>query len=85
MFQTKFVDEIKTYFIFKNFFLLKKNCAVREIMLKNMAQLGVPQKTIRHMGIECWITKATETHSEYVLLNSFPLQKLMHERVSILL
>jgi len=36
------------------------------------------------MRIACWmITKATDTHSEYVILIPFPL-KWFHERVSVL-
>jgi hypothetical protein len=38
----------------------------------------------RGMGIECWIAKATNTHSEYVILITFPLQRLLHERTAIL-
>ena len=30
---------------------------------------------IRHMRIAPWITKATDTHSEYVIIIAFPLQK----------
>jgi hypothetical protein len=37
------------------------------------------------MRIECWITNATNTHSEYVILIVFPLQQLLHERASMLL
>ena len=37
------------------------------------------------MRIACWITKATDTHSEYVILNSFPLQQRLHELASMLL
>ena len=66
-------------------FFLKKNRAVCEIMRKNIVQLDMPQMTIRHMRFACWINKATDTHSEYVILNDFPLQKLMHERISMLL
>jgi len=32
----------------------------------------------------CLITKATDTHSEYVILFAFPLQQWLHERVSVL-
>jgi hypothetical protein len=39
--------------------------------------------TIRRMRIACWISKATDTHSEYVILIAFPLQWL-HERASML-
>jgi hypothetical protein len=31
-------------------------------------------KIIRRMRFECWITKATDTHSEYVILKAFPRQ-----------
>ena len=39
--------------------------------------------TIWGMRIACWIPKATNTHSEYVMLIAFPLQWL-HERASVL-
>jgi len=39
--------------------------------------------TIWRMRIAGWITKATDTHSEYVTPIAFPLQPL-HERVSML-
>jgi hypothetical protein len=31
-----------------------------------------------------WIPKATDTHSECVILNAFPLQQWLHERASML-
>ena len=40
--------------------------------------------TIRHMSITYRITKATNTHSEYVILIAFPLQRWLHERASLL-
>ena len=33
--------------------------------------------TIWRMRMACWITKATDTHSEYVIPIAFPLQKLV--------
>jgi len=36
------------------------------------------------MRIGCWIPKATDTLSEYVILIAFPLQKWLHESASIL-
>jgi len=36
------------------------------------------------MRIECWIPKATNTHSYYVILIAFPLQQWLHERDSML-
>ena len=36
------------------------------------------------MRIECWIRKATNTHSEYVILVNFPRQQWLNERASVL-
>ena len=35
---------------------------------------------IWRMRIACWITKATNTQSRYVILIAFPLQQWLHER-----
>jgi hypothetical protein len=43
-----------------------------------------PQMTIWRMRIACWTRKATNTHSEYVMLMALPLQQWLHERVSVL-
>jgi len=32
----------------------------------------------------CWILKATNTHSQYVILIAFMLQQRLHERASVL-
>ena len=37
-------------------------------MWKNIVEPGRPQMTIWRMRIACWIPKATNTHSEYVIL-----------------
>ena len=39
---------------------------------------------IRRMRVACWITQATDTHSEYVMLIDFPLQQWLHVRASTL-
>ena len=39
---------------------------------------------VRRTLFACWITKATYTHSEYVILITFPLQQWLHERASML-
>ena len=36
------------------------------------------------MRIACWITKATDTYSEYVILIAFPQQPWLRERTSML-
>jgi hypothetical protein len=63
------VDKIKTHILLSK--PCHENCAVYEIMWKNIIETDRPQMTIPHMYIACWITKATETHSEYVILISF--------------
>jgi len=83
MFQTKVVEKIKTHFVPITFFF--ENRAVYEIMWKNIVQPDGPQMTIQRMRISCWIPKATNTHSKYVIVIVFPLQQWLHERASILL
>ena len=36
-------------------------------------------KIVWRMRVTCWKTKATDTHSEYVILIAFPLQQMLHE------
>ena len=61
----------------RNFF--PENCAVYELIWKNMVQPDRPQmKTILCIRIACWITKATNTLSEYVTLINFPWQQLCY-------
>ena len=52
---------------------------------KNTVEQDRPQATIRRMRIAYWIPKATNTHSEYVILIAFPLQQWLHARASMLL
>ena len=54
---------------------MKKFVGVRQITDDNI--------TLR-MRFACWISKATDTHSEYVILIAFVLQQWLHERISVL-
>jgi len=49
-----------------------------------MAEPRKSQMTIWRMRITCWITKATDTHSEYVIRIAFQLQSWLRERASLL-
>jgi len=40
--------------------------------------------TIWCMGFACWITKATNTHSEYEILITFPMQQWLLENACII-
>jgi len=46
-------------------------------MTKNIVKPSRPRITIWRMRIACWITKATTTHSEYVMLIAFPVQQCL--------
>ena len=39
---------------------------------------------MRHIRFACWATKATETHSEYILLMAFPPQQRVRGRASVI-
>jgi hypothetical protein len=79
--QTKIVKNIKTHFVFSNFFF---NPAVYEIMWNSIVGPDRPQITIWRMRIACRITKATNAHSEYVILIASPFQQLLREGASVL-
>ena len=74
MLQTKLVEKIKTHFVFSNFFFFE-NRAVYEMMWKNIVEPDRPQMTIRPLRVACWIPKATNTHSGYVIRIASPLQQ----------
>jgi len=38
---------------------------------------------IWRMRITCWLTRAADTHSEYVISNAFPRQQWLRERASV--
>jgi len=53
--------------------------ATYEMMWRNTVERCILQMTIWRMHITCWISKATNTLSEYVTLNAFPLQQWLQE------
>ena len=53
-------------------------------MQKNIVEPGRPHMTIWRIRFACWITKATDTLSEYVILISFHGQKWLRERAYLL-
>ena len=81
IFHTEFVEKIKTHILCSIFFF--KNLAVYEIIWKNMVQAGSPQMTIWRMRIACWIPKAPDCNSEYVIFIDFPLRQWLYERASM--
>jgi hypothetical protein len=83
MFHTKaVVSNQNTHFVFNNFSF--ENPAVHEIMWENIVERSRPQVTIWRMSFGCSITKATDTHSEFIIRIALPLQQWFHKRVSLL-
>jgi hypothetical protein len=82
MFQTKVVEKIKIHIYVQ--WLIFENHAIYEIMWKNIVELDRPQMTVWCMCIACWIPKATNTRTEYVILIASPLQQWWRELNSIL-
>jgi len=52
-------------------------------MWSNIVQPERPQIVIWHMHIACWITKSTNTCSEYVILTDFLLQQWLYQFASL--
>jgi len=44
----------------------------------------VGQANTAHARTACWITKATDTHSDYLIVIAFPRQQWLRERASLL-
>jgi hypothetical protein len=65
------VEKTKTHILRSGTF--SKILPFYEIMWKNIVEPDRPQMAMESMCIACWIPKATNTHSEYVILVAFPL------------
>jgi hypothetical protein len=62
---------------------LHENRIVYVIMWKSTEQPCRPQMTMMCMRNACWIPKATNTRSEYVIPIAFPRQQRLHEHTSM--
>ena len=72
-----------THFVFSKvlFIYFSKSCHLWECG-KNI-EPDRPQLAVWRMRIACWIPKATNTHSQYVIFIAYPLQQWLHERSSM--
>jgi hypothetical protein len=75
MFQTKVVEKIKTHILCSITFFWKSD----NVEKYGRARQAKDDNIIQCMCFGCWITKATNTHSEYVILIAFPRQQWLHE------
>jgi hypothetical protein len=49
-----------------------------------IARQATDDNIIQRMRLACWITKATDIHSQYVILIAFTQQQWLRERASTL-
>ena len=63
--------------------LFRKSCHLRDNVGK-IVERGTPKMTIWHMHIACWISKATNTDSDCVILIALSLQQWLHKSTSTL-
>jgi hypothetical protein len=83
MLKSNILWKIETHILCSETFC-RKSC-VCEIIWKNAVEPVRPYDNIRRrMRFACWITKATDTHSESVILIAFSRQQWLNERASVL-
>ena len=70
MFQTNIVEQITTHFMFDNSFFQKSRP-----LRHNVEKYGTARQDTHDNIFACWITKATDTQSEYVILIALPRQQ----------
>jgi hypothetical protein len=66
----------RSHFEFNNFF--RKSCTIRNrVQTHRTDGQATDDNIIRRMCLTCWVTKATDTNSEYAIhiLTAFPRQK----------
>jgi hypothetical protein len=72
-----------THFIFSN--VSRKSCPLWDnVKIHITVGQATNDNVIRRMRFACWITEATVTHSEYVILIGFSRQHRLRERAPML-
>jgi len=68
-----------------NIFFLRQTCR-SWVNAEKYGEFGqvTDDNITRSMDIACWTPKATDTHSEYVILIAFTVQQLLHGNFTIL-
>jgi len=81
----RFVEKIKhTIYVQWPFFFLGKSYRLWDVGKYGTARQATDENIIRRMRSACWITKVTDTHSEYVILVAFQRQEWSRERAWML-
>jgi hypothetical protein len=83
MFMTKVVEKIRTLILYSITFFVE-NRVVCEIMLEKYCRAGQATDVNMTQRVACWIPKATNTHTMYVIVIAFSLKKWLHGPTSML-
>jgi hypothetical protein len=78
-----FVEKIKTHVLY-SINLFRNSCRLWHNVGKMVQPDGWQQMTTRCIRFAIWITKAIDTHSEYVIIIAFPRQQVSSLRPSVL-
>jgi hypothetical protein len=78
------VENQNTRFMLSNFFFLKIAPLRDNVQKYGRVRQATDCNIILRMHFACWITKATNTLSEYVMLTALPRQQWLRERAPIL-
>jgi hypothetical protein len=71
-----------THFVFNNF---SKPCRLWDNVEKcGRAGQTTDDDIMRRMRVACWVTKVTDTHSEYIILSTSPWQQWFRGSASLL-
>jgi hypothetical protein len=85
MFQKSRRKNQNTHFVIKNFFFQKSFRLWDNAETYGRTVQAIDDNIIWCMHCACWLPKATDTHSEYVILITYPWQQWLHEGASVLL
>jgi len=80
--ESRVVEKIKPHLPCSITFF-SENLAINVTMWENMGETDRPQMTIQRMCFARWISKVTDTYSEYVILIFLP-QQWLHKSASML-
>ena len=69
-----------THFVYMNLFFSKIVPFIRYVEKYWIAGQATEENILRSMRFACWISKATNTHSECAILIAFPRQQWLRER-----
>jgi hypothetical protein len=84
MFQKNGAEKIEIHILCSGTFF-RKSCRLWDNVEKSCTtRQATDDNIIQRMLFACWITKATDTHSEYVILIAFAWQQWLRERASML-